>query len=675
MFRRLNEEEEPPFGDINVTAEEGLLIILVLTLSVVVSYLILRYRLGYLPESVGSIVVGFVFGGIISIHYGDDLDNLLQFDPQIFFYGLLPPIIFEAGYSLKRRAFFDNFGSILTYAVLGTTISTLLVGFIIYAAAKNGYIKESTISNSDGGLDALSFAALISAVDPVATLSIMHSKDVNAHPLLVSLIFGESILNDAVAIVLFQTFQTIGHSELNSHTMGVAVLRFFVISFGSTFIGVLYGVLFSVYLRFSIYYKVNPNFEIILTFCVAYLSYFTAETIELSGILAMFFNGVILGHYNWYNISRSSQVVTGHFFKALSYIAETLVFAYMGISMWQDGLMNTWDWGFVLFTLLGCFVGRAANIFPLSFLINWGVQDPADKIPLNMQAVMWWGGLRGAIAYALALNWPNPEQQPYVVSGTIFVVLFTTVGQGPPTGAIVKAMGLSMSGGEHGSMADRSTMGSSMAPGHGDSSHAGGGDSEQLSMAGPSLLRRRKGKSLLGKLVKQWQAFDKRVVYGWLRNTPLHDVQQGGRGHATERSATAGMSQMTFAGQVPPEDDIFMMIRQECNDPMARELTSGQNSQYQEGSGGLSQYGNWEQQGATSNGNVRNQTTTMGGIGTTNNSMLPSGHLHNERPNSWHAHAGTTDGAPALIALKTGNPRAEGKGGLKQPLVDSPAEL
>jgi sodium/hydrogen exchanger 8 len=297
-LRQLNEEEEPPFGKINVIGEEGLLIVIVLTLSVVVSYLILRYKLGYFPESVGCILVGFVFGGIISIHYGDDLDDLLQFDPQIFFYGLLPPIIFEAGYSLKRRAFFDNFGSILTYAIFGTIISTLVAGYLLYAAS--GMFKNSPISSTDGGLEALSFAALISAVDPVATLSIMHSKDVNAHPRLVSLIFGESVLNDAIAIVLFQTFQTISESQLDGHTLSIALLRFFVISLGSSFIGVLYGVLFSVYLRFSIYYKVNPNFEIILTFCVAYLSYLTAETIELSGILAMFFNGVILGHYNWY---------------------------------------------------------------------------------------------------------------------------------------------------------------------------------------------------------------------------------------------------------------------------------------------------------------------------------------------------------------------------------------
>jgi NhaP-type Na+/H+ or K+/H+ antiporter len=233
--------------------------------------------------------------------------------------------------------------------------------------------------------------------------------------------------------------------------------------------------------------------------------------------------------------------VTGHFFKALAFIAEALVFAYMGISMWQDGLMKTWDWNFVAFSVLGCFVGRALNIFPLSWMLNWG-QAAEDKIPLNMQAVMWWGGLRGAIAYALALNWPNDAQQPYIVSCTIFIVLLTTVGQGPPTGFIVKTMGLSMSDSEH---AERSTMASSsMGMRHPDESAAGGGDqSEQL---GPSLLRRRPGKSLLGKLTRKWQEFDKRVVYGYLRNAPLH---QGVRGQATERSATAGMSQMTFGGQ------------------------------------------------------------------------------------------------------------------------------
>ena len=114
----------------------------------------------------------------------------------------MPPIIFEAGYSLHRKRFFDNFSTILLYAVVGTMVSTFIIGFMTYYCGKIGLIKI----DSSSPLESLLFGALISAVDPVATLSILGAPELNLDPLLYSLVFGESVLNDAVAIVLFNTF-------------------------------------------------------------------------------------------------------------------------------------------------------------------------------------------------------------------------------------------------------------------------------------------------------------------------------------------------------------------------------------------------------------------------------------------------------------------------------------
>jgi sodium/hydrogen exchanger 8 len=125
-----------------------------------------------------------------------------------------------------------------------------------------------------------------------------------------------------------------------------------------------------------------------------------------------------------YNLSDTSQLVTAHFFKCLAAVAETLVFAYLGIALWSDSVMKSWDFGFVWTTLAGCLLGRAANIVPISWLLNRGRRQ---KIGGNMQFVMWFGGLRGAIAFALALNFPDESSRPTVISCTIFVVMFTTV--------------------------------------------------------------------------------------------------------------------------------------------------------------------------------------------------------------------------------------------------------
>jgi NhaP-type Na+/H+ or K+/H+ antiporter len=125
------------------------------------------------------------------------LSDLSNFDADLFFFVLLPPIIFDAGYTLKKRSFFNNLGSILSYAFIGTLISTLVIGFGLFGLNRVGWLKTVTDPNI---YEFLMFASLISATDPVATLNIFSSPSVDAPPLLYSLVFGESVLNDAVAI-------------------------------------------------------------------------------------------------------------------------------------------------------------------------------------------------------------------------------------------------------------------------------------------------------------------------------------------------------------------------------------------------------------------------------------------------------------------------------------------
>merc|ERR1719408_866686 len=97
--------------------------------------------------------------------------RFLSFQPELFFFLLLPPIIFEAGYTLRRKHFFRNLGTIVSFAVVGTLVSTFVVGYLPFCIGRAGWIRIDT----QNPMEALLFGALISAVDPVATLSIMGS--------------------------------------------------------------------------------------------------------------------------------------------------------------------------------------------------------------------------------------------------------------------------------------------------------------------------------------------------------------------------------------------------------------------------------------------------------------------------------------------------------------------
>ena len=140
-----------------------------------------------------------------------DAENVViqetTFDPELFFNILLPPIIFHAGYSMKKQFFFRNIGSILTFAFIGTILSTFAVAGIMYGVT----LMFAPLSKIMTFIDTLRFGALISATDPVTILAIF--SDLNVDVNLYALVFGESVLNDAVAIVITRTIELYEEAE------------------------------------------------------------------------------------------------------------------------------------------------------------------------------------------------------------------------------------------------------------------------------------------------------------------------------------------------------------------------------------------------------------------------------------------------------------------------------
>jgi sodium/hydrogen exchanger 8 len=183
-------------------------------------------------------LVGVVIGALARLFNPDSELEFFSFNPEMFFFILLPPIIFEAGYSLRRKQFFNNIGAITLYAFFGTMVSTFIIGYLTYFVARIGLI---TTIDAENPMEALLFGALISAVDPVATLSIMGAPELQCDQLLYSLVFGESVLNDAVAIVLFKTFRKYYDPEgpdLDSSKIFSVIWSFTIVSVGSIFVGV-----------------------------------------------------------------------------------------------------------------------------------------------------------------------------------------------------------------------------------------------------------------------------------------------------------------------------------------------------------------------------------------------------------------------------------------------------
>ncbi|XP_072763154.1 sodium/hydrogen exchanger 9 isoform X6 [Anoplolepis gracilipes] len=358
----------------------------------------------------------------------NEIDLKATFDPEIFFNIILPPIIFHAGYSLKRRYFFRNLGAILMYALIGTSISAFVIGALMYAFVQ----LIPHLSTSFTFLDTLYFGALISPTDPLTIISIFNDLHVDVN--LYALVFGESVLNDAVAIVLSGSIQNYAE-RYQSGSGGFETVAFFQ-AFGdfvgifslSLFIGATMGCITALLTKFT---RVRdfPLLESALFVLMSYSTFLIAEAADLTGVVAVLFCGICQAHYTYNNLSPDSRQRTKQLFELLNFLAENFIFSYIGVSMFTFP-KHHFDPGFIFAGFLCALLGRAANVYPLSFILNLARKP---KISLNYQHMLFFAGLRGAMSFALAIRNTVSDARQAMLTTTSLIVILTVILQGGAT--------------------------------------------------------------------------------------------------------------------------------------------------------------------------------------------------------------------------------------------------
>ncbi|XP_041355258.1 sodium/hydrogen exchanger 9-like isoform X8 [Gigantopelta aegis] len=346
------------------------------------------------------------------------LEETVTFDPELFFNVLLPLIIFEAGYSMKRRHFFKNLGAIIMYAFIGTTVSCLVVGGILYGLTS--FMSSITFSLND----CFFFGAVISATDPVTVLAIFHDLHVDVD--LYAIIFGESVLNDAVAIVLSGSVEKYGSLQATTGFSAEAFFKslgnFLGIFAGAFAIGSAIGCFTALLTKFT---KIRdfPLLETALFFLMSYSSFQAAESAGFTGIVAVLFCGITQAHYTQNNLSAESKTRTKELFQLTGFLSENFVFLYIGVSIFTFQYQK-WHAGFIFSALFASVAARAFNVYPLSFLLNLG---RTNKIRLKFQHMMMFSGLRGAIAFALSIRNTSTDSRQLMVPATMIIVLSTVI--------------------------------------------------------------------------------------------------------------------------------------------------------------------------------------------------------------------------------------------------------
>ena len=279
-------------------------------------------------------------------------------------------------------------------------------------------------------MDALSFAAVISATDAVAALTFIHE---DTEPKLFSILFGEGVVNDAVCIVIYKIltdFQRGGGQFTFSSV--VSMFGTFCSLFGWSFvIGLGMGIIGSLILKSLKKYSIGRQAECALICLFAYLSYILSEELELSPIIALLFNGIFNSHYSFYNLSFQAREESSILSRVLSALAEAFVFVYLGLTAIHY-FQVAFSWSFMFFELCVVMCGRFVSVFGICILMDLFHVSNFKLSFVERGICSCSGTIRGAIAFGLSISIVSKSElnRDILLSTTLSLVFISTIVMG-----------------------------------------------------------------------------------------------------------------------------------------------------------------------------------------------------------------------------------------------------
>ena len=362
-------------------------------------------------------ILGIVFKGHLGHNiFADFIRSFehIEISPEMIFFVFLPALIFESALSINVRRLMEDISPILFLAIIGLLISTVLIGCVLWA------FSSFTL------LVCLLLGAIASATDPVAVVAIF--KNLGAPKRLAILVEGESLFNDATAIVIFAILLSmiVGPTAPSILT---GIVDFIKVFFGGIFVGWLCALVVCLVISKLHHLEFAP---ITLTIALAYLSFIIAEHyLHVSGVMAVVAAALTTGSFGRTKFSVDNWVDMSHTWHQIGFWANALIFLLVGLIV--PTILLTFDmtefWLLILL-IVSAFIGRFLIVyFLLPILSRFRL---AQNVSISYRTIMFWGGLRGAVSLALAIAVLNndgldPDSRDFVgvlITGFVLFTLF-----------------------------------------------------------------------------------------------------------------------------------------------------------------------------------------------------------------------------------------------------------
>ena len=389
-----------------LTSYTFLFFLALLLISVLLEPLAKKLRI---PFSIILVIVGFIGSEVVVKLFGVDTGIRWDNFHDIIFYVILPILIFQAAIEINLKSLKENLVPIIVLAIPLMVISAAVTAVCVYYG----------IAHPSGfpWIAALLTGALLSATDPAAVLAVL--KGSNTPERLSMLLEGESLFNDATAIVLFSILITMAVSGTQAVTWSSALIQFLTVFIGGLAVGAMVGIVGHVII--NLLHK--PKVYVMVTLVCAYGSFIIAEVIfHFSGVMAVLSAGLVTGALGGDIKQRNENHFIDEFWGFASYIAEALIFLLAGITITVT--MFTDQWLAIIIGIASVLIARTAVIFSFFPAIN--LLPRVEPIPFKHQAILAWGGIRGTVTLALALSLPLTLDYWYTIQSIAYgVVLFT----------------------------------------------------------------------------------------------------------------------------------------------------------------------------------------------------------------------------------------------------------